>query len=146
MLRGNHLAKIDDKGRLKIPAHFRHLIEEKHGPNVFVTSVTGKNALIYPLDIWQSKQEELRKIPSSNKAAENYRIRTNYFGGDAEIDNQGRILIPSVLRKESGLTDDVSVLGDDNFLRVWKLESMDQYLRDNPYTDELADQLSEFGF
>ena len=52
MLRGNSPAKIDDKGRLKIPNAFRSLIEQKHGAEVFVTSLTGEYVRIYPMPVW----------------------------------------------------------------------------------------------
>ena len=52
MFRGSAPAKIDEKGRLKIPTDFRRVIEERYGPDLFVTSVMGDAALLYPLPVW----------------------------------------------------------------------------------------------
>ena len=52
MLRGNYTARIDIKGRLKVPTPFRRLIEEKHGGDFYITSLTGENVRIYPLVEW----------------------------------------------------------------------------------------------
>ena len=61
MLRGNYAAKIDDKGRLKIPNAFRALIEDKHGSGLFVTSLTGEYVRIYPMPVWVALEEKLAK-------------------------------------------------------------------------------------
>ena len=66
MLRGNYAAKIDDKGRLKIPNAFRSLIEGTHGKEVFVTSMTGESVRIYPMPIWLAHEEKLATVPSTH--------------------------------------------------------------------------------
>jgi len=62
MFRGSAPAKIDDKGRLKIPTDFRRAIEERYGPDLFVTSIAGDSALLYPLPVWE-EIEDLLKNP-----------------------------------------------------------------------------------
>ena len=91
MLRGNHTAKIDDKGRLKIPNAFRALVEEKHGSDVFVTSLTGDSVRIYPMPVWLAIEEKMAKIPSTHPARTKFFDRVNYFGQTAAFDNQGRV-------------------------------------------------------
>ena len=59
MLRGNHPATIDSKGRLKIPAAFKSFLEETYGLEFYVTSLKGQSALIYPFSIWKVKEEKL---------------------------------------------------------------------------------------
>ncbi len=59
MLRGNHAAKIDDKGRLKIPNAFRALVEKQHGTELFVTSLTGEYVRLYPMPVWLALEEKL---------------------------------------------------------------------------------------
>ena len=66
MLRGNFYAKIDDKGRLKIPTAFRALIAEKYGESVYVTSVTGGSVRIYPMPVWVGIEEKLAQVPSTH--------------------------------------------------------------------------------
>ena len=63
MLRGNYAAKIDDKGRLKIPNAFRSLVEGQHGTELFVTSLTGEYVRIYPMPVWLALEEKLARVP-----------------------------------------------------------------------------------
>ena len=98
MLRGNHAAKIDDKGRLKIPNAFRALIEKQHGAELFVTSLTGEYVRIYPMPVWQALEERLAKVPSTHPSRLKYFDRVNYYGQSAQIDAQGRVVIHSRLR------------------------------------------------
>ena len=85
MLRGNYAAKIDDKGRLKIPNAFRALIEGQHGTELFVTSLTGEYRPHLPdarLD--GPRGEAGARVPSTHPARLKYFDRVNYFGQIAE--------------------------------------------------------------
>ena len=64
MLRGNYTARIDVKGRLKVPTPFRRLIDEKHGSEFYITSLTGDNVRIYPLPEWESIEQRLSLLPT----------------------------------------------------------------------------------
>ena len=77
MLRGNHAAKIDDKGRLKIPNAFRALIEKHHGTELFVTSLTGEYVRLYPMPVWLAHEEKLARMPSTHPARLKYLDRVN---------------------------------------------------------------------
>ncbi len=66
MLRGNHPARIDDKGRLKVPNGFRTLVESQYGPELFVTSVTGECVWLYPMAVWLELERKLAAVPSTN--------------------------------------------------------------------------------
>ncbi len=145
MLRGNYAAKIDDKGRLKIPNAFRALIEEKHGTELFVTSLTGEYVRIYPLPIWLAHEEKLARVPSAHPARLKYFDRVNYFGQLAEIDGQGRVVIPQRLRDSAGMAGEVDVFGQYDYLDVWNHERFTAKLQREPYTDEDAKALAEFG-
>ena len=68
MFRGNYTAKIDDKGRLKIPNAFRVLLEEQHGSELYVTSLTGESVRLYPMPIWLALEEKLSRIASEHPA------------------------------------------------------------------------------
>ena len=69
MLRGNYTARIDDKGRLKIPNAFRALVEEQHGAELFVTSLTGESVRVYPMPVWLAPRRKLSQVPSSTRRA-----------------------------------------------------------------------------
>src|SRR5260221_8088751 len=111
MLRGNYAAKIDDKGRLKIPNAFRALVEKTHGTELFVTSLTGESVRVYPLPVWLALEERLARAPSTHPARARFLDRVNYFGQSAEIDTQGRVVIHPRLRESAGVAGEVDVLG-----------------------------------
>ena len=145
MLRGNHAAKIDDKGRLKIPNAFRALIEKQHGAELFVTSLTGDYVRIYPMPVWQALEERLAKVPSTHPSRLKYFDRVNYYGQSAQIDAQGRVVIHSRLRESAGMSGDVDVFGQYDALDVWNHERFVSKMQREPFTDDDARALAEFG-
>lgn len=145
MLRGNYAAKIDDKGRLKIPNAFRGLVEGQHGTELFVTSLTGEYVRIYPMPVWLVLEEKLARAPSTHPARLKFFDRVNYYGQTSEIDNQGRVVIHARLRDAAGMAGEVDVFGQYEYLDVWNHERFTAKLQREPYTDEDARALSEFG-
>jgi MraZ protein len=145
VLRGNYAAKIDDKGRLKIPNAFRTLVEGQHGMELFVTSLTGEYVRIYPLPVWLALEEKLARVPSTHPARLKFFDRVNYYGQASEIDSQGRVVIHSRLREAAGMAGDVDVFGQYEYLDVWNHERFTAKLQREPYTDEDARALAEFG-
>jgi len=145
VLRGNYAAKIDDKGRLKIPNAFRNLIEGKHGTEVFVTSLTGEYVRIYPMPVWMALEEKLGAMPSTHPARVKFFNRVNYYGQTAAMDSQGRVLLHSRIREAAGMAGEVDVFGQYDFLDVWNHERFAAKLQREPYTDDDAKALSEFG-
>jgi MraZ protein len=143
--RGNYAAKIDDKGRLKIPNAFRSLVEGQHGPELFVTSLTGESVRIYPMPVWQALEEKLAQVPSTLPARAKFQDRVNYYGQPAEIDAQGRVVIHARLRESAGMNGEVDVFGQYNYLEVWNHERFAAKLLSDPYTDEDAKALAAFG-
>src|SRR5437773_1751882 len=119
VLMGHAPARVDEKGRLKIPADFRKFIEEKYGPDCFITSTDGERAMIYPLPVWYDFQGRLAKVPSTSVAKSKLLERVNYFGQASAIDGQGRVLVPAVLREVAVIANDVVVLGNTDHLIVW---------------------------
>lgn len=144
MLRGNYIATIDDKGRLKIPSFFRRRIEDKYGSEVYVTSLTGESVWIYPLQEWESVEQRLAVLPALDRAKRAFLDRTNYFGQQTAIDAQGRVLVPAVLRRASELLGEVTVFGQQHYLEVWEAEKFQTHLRENPFTEEYEAALSRF--
>lgn len=145
MLRGNYAAKIDDKARLKIPNAFRSLVEKTHGTELFVTSLTGESVRIYPMPVWLALEERLSRAPSTLPARNRFLDRVNYFSQAAEIDTQGRVLIHQRLRESAGMSGEVDVLGAVDRLDVWNHDRLVAKMLSDPYTDDDAKALSEFG-
>jgi MraZ protein len=134
VLMGHAPAKVDEKGRLKIPANFRKVIEEKFGSDCFITSTDGERALIYPMPVWYDFQGRLSKVPSTSTAKTKLLEKVNYFGHVGTIDGQGRVLIPTVLRN-AGIAEDVVVLGNTDHLIVCNGEKM-QRMMETPLTND----------
>lgn len=145
VLRGNAPAKIDDKGRLKVPNAFRAVIQKDHGSGLFVTSLTGQSVRIYPMPVWLDVERRLAQVPSINPARQRFLDRVNFFGQVGELDPQGRVLIPPRLRESALMNGEVDVLGQQSFLEVWNHERLVARLSAEPFTDEDAKTLSDFG-
>jgi len=144
-LRGSHSARIDDKGRLKVPTAFRGLIRDQQGPDVFVTSLTGECVRIYPMSAWIEVEQNLARVPSNHPARLKFLDRVNYYGQVGELDSQGRVVIPPHLRESASIVGDVRVLGRINHLEVWNEERFVHKLKGDPWTDDDGLRLSEHG-
>jgi len=145
VFRGNAPARIDDKGRLKVPSGFRSLLESKYGRELYLTSLTGEYVRMYPLPVWLGIEQKLGDMPSTHPSRERFLDRVNYFGQIAELDAQGRVIIPVRLRDAATMAGDVDVLGQYNYLAVWNHDRFLTRLQRDSYTDEDARALSEFG-
>jgi MraZ protein len=145
VFRGNAPARIDEKGRLKVPTAFRSLLESKYGRELFLTSLTGEYVRVYPMPVWLENEQKLSQVPSTNPAKLRYLDRVNYYGQISELDSQGRVLIPVRLRDAATMSGDVDVLGVINYLDVWNHDRLLTKMQREPYTDDDARALSEFG-
>jgi MraZ protein len=139
VFRGRQTARIDDKGRLKVPAEFRALIEQQYGTTLFVTSLTGEYVRLYPMPVWEGVEAKLAAMPSTHPARIKFLDIANYFGQTAELDNQGRVLIHGALREEATMVGEVDVIGLLTYLDVWNHTRYDARVRSNLLsTDDLA--------
>ncbi len=141
--RGSAPARLDEKGRLKVPNLFRQQIEEAFGRDLFITSIHGRNFLLYPLAIWRQLEEKLAELPAIHRAKNKFLERVNYFGQDAEIDGQGRVLVPQILRDSAKLPPDVVVTGNIDHLVVSDRGALAQKLSTEDFGPEDYDELSK---
>ena len=133
-LRGNCPAKVDEKGRLKIPSVFLDELKE-YGNQFYITSTTGETARIYPMKVWSEIEDKLAQRPSADVAKRKFLLRTSYFGQVAELDGQGRLLLPAVLREAAQTMGEVDVFGTLNYLEVMNHTRVLDKLKNEPYTD-----------
>ena len=145
VLRGNAPARIDDKGRLKLPNAFRVYVEKTHGRELFLTSLSGEYVRLYPMPVWLEIEQKLAALPSTNPSRLRFLDRINYYGQTAELDTQGRVTIPYRLRDAAPMNGDVDVLGQINYLDVWNHDRFLAKLARDPFTDDDARALSELG-
>ena len=145
MLRGSSLAKLDEKGRLKLPASFRAVLEPKFGSDYFVTSLRGDSVRIYPMDVWLRIEDRLARASSLNPSVMRFKNAVNYFGQSSPMDAQGRILVHPLLRERADVRGEVVVLGQQDFLEVWNRSVFEERLQADPLTDADLGALSDLG-
>ena len=144
-LRGSAATRIDDKGRLKLPTVFRGVIQDQHGPDVFVTSLTGECVRIYPMPVWLETERRLLQMPGNHPSRLKFLDRVNYFGQTGELDAQGRVVISAQLRHSAAIVGDVRVFGRIEYLEVWNEERFAEKLRHETWTDEDGLRLADHG-
>ena len=93
-----------------------------YGVDVFVTSIQGDSALLYPLQIWDDIEQQLDRLPRTHSAKRRFLERVSYYGQQGTLDSQGRIVIPPLLRTSARMVGEVVVLGMQDHLQVWNRE------------------------
>jgi MraZ protein len=136
MFRGNHPAKVDEKGRLKLPAAFKQLLDAQNVTQFYITSVDGKSAEIWPLPEWEKREAQLAEYSTLDDAVQKYLNLTSYYGQQVEMDNQARVLLPQILRGKARLDSDVAVFGKTTYLEVHNREMFELGLLANDMTVE----------
>ncbi len=143
MLRGNSPAKVDEKGRIKIPTLFRRYVEDTYGRECFVTSLSGEFVRVYPMPVWLEIEKKIAGLPTMEPAVTKFMDLVNYFGQVASMDDQGRLLIHPRLRERSGINGEVAVLGYQTWLDIWDPEKFEAMV--SPLTNEERQVLSRLG-
>ena len=145
MFRGNHPTRVDDKGRFKIPAEFKRVIDEKYWQQFYITSLDGRVAQVYPFEEWERIEQKLAGLSSFNPTKKKFLDRTNYYGQQVEMDGQGRLLLPQLLRESGQIKGEVAVLGNLTYLVVRNLELFRKEIEEEKFTPEDEKTLDELG-
>jgi MraZ protein len=145
MFRGNHPTRVDEKGRLKVPAEFKRVIDEKYAQRFYITSLDGRVALIYPFEEWERIEQRLASLSTFNPTKKKFLNRVNYYGQVVEMDGQGRLLIPQILREAAQIHGEVAVLGNLTCLEVRNMEALRREIEEQAFTDEDTKTLDELG-
>jgi MraZ protein len=137
IFRGSYQATVDEKGRLKLPTRLKAQLEQWFGPSVFITSLAPHELRVYPLAVWEEIERRFLARPSMDPLVQRLLEHANY-GQDDEVDGQGRVLVPALLREAVGMNGEVVVSGRGRFLAVVSRERAQAELA-NPFTiEELA--------
>jgi MraZ protein len=145
MFRGNHPTRVDEKGRLKVPAEFKRVIDEKYAQKFYITSVDGIVAQVYPFEEWERIEQKLASLSTFNPTKKKFLNRVNYYGQVVEMDGQGRLLIPQILRESAQIRGDVAVLGNLTYLEVRNMEALDREIKEQAFTNEDIKTLDDLG-
>jgi MraZ protein len=143
MFMGEYSHSIDAKGRLIMPAKFR----EQLGDEFVVTKSPDKCLYVYTNEEWKNFEEKLATLPITNKGTRQF-VRFFLAGAaTCEVDKQGRILLPAVLREYAELDKEVVLAGTSKRIEIW---NKDRYLADQKEyednIDEIASNMESFGF
>jgi MraZ protein len=145
MFRGNHPTRVDDKGRLKIPAEFKRVIDDKYGQKFYITSLDGAIAQVYPFEEWEQIEQRLAGLSMFNPTKKKFLSATGYWGQEVEMDGQGRLLLPQLLRDAAQLKGDVAVVGYQKYLEVRNLDAYRKQVLEDKITPDDAKTLDELG-
>ncbi len=132
--RGSYQATVDEKGRLKLPARLKTQLEEWFGTRVFVTSLSPLELRVYPLTVWEEIERRFLVRPSMDPLVQRLLEHANY-GQEDEVDAQGRVLLPALLRDVLGVAGEVVVSGRGRFLAVVARDRAQTELA-TPFTSE----------
>jgi MraZ protein len=134
---GTHTPRLDDKGRLILPAKFRDQLEA----GVVVTRGQERCLYVFPVLEFERLAGQLRQAPVTSKQARDY-LRVFLSGASDElVDKQGRVTIPSMLRSYAGLDRDVAVIGAGERVEIWDLTAWETYLAEQE--QNFAEQTEE---
>ena len=145
MFRGNHPTRVDEKGRLKVPAEFKRVIDEKYNEKFYITSLDGKVAQVYPFEEWERIEQKLAGLSTFNPTKKKFLDRVNYYGQVVEMDGQGRLLLPQLLREAAQLKGEVAVTGNLSHLVVRNLEAYRTEIEEQSFTSEDEKTLDDLG-
>lgn len=122
MFRGQYEHTIDPKGRVSVPSKFREILAAK-GDGRLVITLFDRHLVAYPFDEWRVFEEKLLALSdvSDEQAAFRRHIVSNAV--DCDVDKQGRVLIPPILREKAGLSNDVVLAGVLRKFEIWDRES-----------------------
>ncbi len=139
MFKGEYSHSVDAKGRIIMPAKFREIL----GDMFVVTKGLDGCLFVYPNDEWENIENKFREIPLTTKDARKF--SRFFFAGaaDCEVDKQGRVLIPSVLREFAGLNKEVVLVGVLNRIEIWSKERWQENEYDD--MDEIAEHMAALG-
>ena len=136
-VRGSHPATIDDKGRLKLPARLKNQMEEWFGVHLFVTSLFPHEIRVYPLEVWEELEQRILAQPSMTPAIQRLLEHANY-GQEDDMDAQGRVLIPALLRDVIGMSGEIVVSGRGRFLGLVARDRAHEVLSTSLSDEELS--------
>jgi MraZ protein len=141
--RGSFVLKLDDRGRIKIPAQYLSALKEQYGEDLYITSLNGDRVYLYPLSVWESIEQSIEKIKVRSPELEEYISRTSYWGNEAEVDNRGRLLIPPELRSESDMNgENLRIFGKIDHMVVWNEALFKEKTFSGEFSDEKLQKVS----
>ena len=146
MFRGIFHNTLDDKGRLSIPARFREQIKTNHETPFVLTLGFDQCLFLYPMDSWKKIEEKLSSLDSLNADVRQFQRTIMKASDEVDMDQQGRVIISQVLRKEAGLVKSVVIVGMLHRIELWDKDKYENYHSQTSQSLEvLGQKLSDKG-
>lgn len=142
MFLGQYQHTVDKKGRMVLPARYRH----KLASGCVITKGQERCLYVFPLDRWEQEVEKYRMLPRTDARAR--RLTRAFFAGAVhqELDATGRVQLPLRLREYAGLEREVTVIGVEERVEIWDSASWSQYDEEaDNYYSNIEEALSDFG-
>jgi len=126
--RGRFERTLDHKGRLAIPARFRHILESQSDGAVVLTRGHDQSLELFPLTSWEEFEvRELLSLPYSKIQARRYRRHYTFQIKEDRLDHQGRVLIPDFLLSYAGIKKEVIIVGEIDKITIWSPEEYQKF-------------------
>jgi len=135
-LRGHAEARIDDKGRLKMPSTFKKTLEGAYGGALFITALTDEYLGIYPIQVWEEIESRVNDLGAMHPLKRKFLTRANRYGAEMEMDNQGRISLKPSQRELAGIKDNVVLIGCTDHLELWPAKEINELEGADSFTNE----------
>lgn len=140
--RGSYELRVDDRGRIKIPSKYLSILEEEYGKDLYITSINGDRAFLYPLRVWEGIEQSIETMKVRAPEVEEYVSRTSFWGNESEVDNRGRVLVPPELRTAGKLNDHVRIFGKIDHMVIWNEGLFREKELSGEFTDEKLHEVS----
>lgn len=143
--RGSHKAKIDERGRIKIPSKFLNIFQKGYESNeVYITSLNGDRVYLYPISVWEAIENPISQKKIRGKFLDKFIRLTSYWGDENAIDQRGRILIQNELRQKASLNDQVLFVGKFDHIEIWNNETfVEKFMGEEVNDEDIMDSVSE---
>ena len=151
LFRGTQSGNVDEKGRLKLPAKVRQPFENQYEDrDVFITSLDGKVVKLFPMREWEAVETRLSEKSTESKdmdgeVKDKILFQANKYGSEESLDNQGRVLVPAVLRETAGMSGEVKILWSSNHMLVLSGSQFDKVSKQKELTAEESKHAANLG-
>ncbi|MBF0465265.1 MAG: division/cell wall cluster transcriptional repressor MraZ [Nitrospirae bacterium] len=146
---GRHNQRLDEKGRMIVPASFRDVLKSNYGNNLYITATLNDECLqIFPEEEWKALMEKVKTLPKTNEAVKFFKRKVIGSAVECEVDKQGRVLIPPALREDVKieLNAEIVVVGQEDIIEVWDKERLSKVIkRSSDEIKQIEGELSALG-
>jgi MraZ protein len=142
LFRGLQTGRVDEKGRLKLSAFVKQQIDTQYeDPRLFITSLDGKEVKVFPIKEWEAVEARLSQKSTEGKdvdgeVKDKILFHASRYGAEESLDNQGRILVPAVLRETAGMRGEVKMMWHSNHILVLSAKNFEDSAVEKRLTGE----------